>query len=380
MPASPRAGSSGGAKRSRSATTGSSGSASATVRVYLLTGSETGRKTSEARALIERHVDPDFVDFDAETVDGNGATADRILSAAGTVALGGGRRAVLVRDTQQMETEEQKRLAAGLDRLPESALLILHTGAPVVEDGKTKRQSVVATDLLNAVKKAGEVRDFAQPKSAEDIRTRAASEAERNGKRLAPDALALLAGLPPDDVGRLAAEVAKAAAHAGAADVITGADVEAVLSRGPDDVIFKLCDAVGMRRRQEALGHVSTLFRGGGRPESVAPRALVLLARQVRLLAQFRYLGEKRYAGRGAGPIPPEVLAMLPNDGAGGMLANPRMSWMADKYVAQARNFSGGELAERLEKLLQADLMLKGVLPGGDSPQAVLQRLVIELC
>jgi DNA polymerase III delta subunit len=53
---------------------------------------------------------------------------------------------------------------------------------------------------------------------------------------------------------------------------------------------------------------------------------------------------------------------------------------MADKYVGQARNFTLPELEERLEKLLHADLTLKGVYPGGDSPQAVLQRLVIELC
>jgi hypothetical protein len=105
-----------------------------------------------------------------------------------------------------------------------------------------------------------------------------------------------------------------------------------------------------------------------------------MLARQIRLVTQFRYLGEKRYAGRGAAPIPPEVSALFPSDGAAGMLSNPRMSWMADKYVAQARNFTGLELAERLEKLLQADLMLKGSLPGGENPQAVLQRLVVELC
>jgi hypothetical protein len=53
---------------------------------------------------------------------------------------------------------------------------------------------------------------------------------------------------------------------------------------------------------------------------------------------------------------------------------------MAEKYVAQARNFTGAELAERMEKLLRADLMLKGIEPGGDAPQIVLQRLVVELC
>jgi hypothetical protein len=62
------------------------------------------------------------------------------------------------------------------------------------------------------------------------------------------------------------------------------------------------------------------------------------------------------------------------------MMANPRMSWMADKYVGQARKFTGEEIAHRLERLLHADLMLKGIEPGGDAPQAVLQRLVVELC
>jgi DNA polymerase III delta subunit len=349
--------------------------------VFLIVGTESGKKSAEAQAMLDRAVDKDFADFDAEVMDGAGLAAERPLSAAATVPLGAGKRVVLVRDTQQMDAEEQKRLAAGLAKVPESGLLILHTGTPIVEDGKTKRASVVATELANVVKKVGQVVEFALPKAGgDDVRAWAQREAKALGKSLAPDALALLTALPDADVGRIGTEVAKAAAYAGDAPTITGSDVEAVLSRGADDVIFKLCDAVGMRRTKEALGHVSTLFKGGGRPESVAPRALVLLARQVRLLAQFRYLGERRMAGRGAGPVPPEVAVLFPSDGAAGMLSNPRTSWMADKYVAQARNFSGGELAERLEKLLTTDLTLKGALPGGDSPQAVLQRLVVELC
>lgn len=349
-------------------------------RVVLLTGQEAGRKHAEALALVTKAVDPEFTDFDSEIMNGAVVTAERALSGVATVPLGVGKRVVLVRDTQQMEGEEQKRLAAGLPNIPASGYLILHTGAPVVEDGKTKKGSVVATELTNAVKKVGEVRDFGLPR-ADDVRTWLAQEAKRTwGKTLAPDALAILSQLPGDDLYRVGGELAKAASHAGDNPLISGADVEATLSRTPDDVIFKLCDAVGMRRTQEAMAHVSTLFKSGTRPESVAPRTLVLLARQIRLLAQFRYLGERKMAGRNAGPVSPEVMALLPGDGAGGMMTNPRMSWMADKYVAQARNFTGVELAERLEKILNADLALKGALPGGDNPQAVLQRIVIELC
>lgn len=349
------------------------------ARVILLTGAESSRKLAEAQRLLREAVDESFADFDAETLDGNTATADRALAGVSTIALGEKKRAVLIKDTQQMEAEEQKRLASGLDRIPETGLLILHTGTPVVEEGKTKRQSVITTDLASAVKKLGDVIDFALPK-AEDLREWIAREARAVGKKMSADAIAMFAQLPENDVSRLRTEIEKAAAFVGDSPTITGADVEAVLSRGPDDVIFKLCDAVGMRRTSEALGHVTTLFQAGGRPDSVAPRALVMLARQIRLITQFRYLGERKMAGRNAAPVPPEILAMLPNEGAGGMVSNPRSAWMADKYVGQARNFSASELAWRMERLLAADLTLKGIEPGGDSPQAVMQRLVVELC
>jgi DNA polymerase III delta subunit len=360
------------------------------VRVILITGTEASRKNAEANALVKANVDPNFADFDSETLDG-GATAadkalspaDRALSAVSMVPFGTGRRVVLLKDAQQLDDSEQKKLAEGLPRIPASGLLILHTGTPITgDDGKAKKSSLVLTELSNMAKKVGEVREFALPKGgSEDVRGLAIQAAKAQGKSLAPDALAMLAALPNEDIGRIGQEVAKAAAYVGdSSNSITGADLEAVLSRGPDDVIFKLCDAVGQRKTRDALGYVSQLFRTGSRPESVAPRVLVLLARQVRLIAQYRYLGERRMVGRNASAPTPEVLALLPSDGAGSVVSNPRMTWMADKFVAQARNFSLAELMERMEKLLNADLALKGALPGGADPQAVIQRLVVELC
>jgi DNA polymerase III delta subunit len=358
--------------------------ATAAANVVLITGAEAGRKQSAADALLREHAAADWADFDAETLDGDTALAERILSGVATVPLGEGKRAVLVRDTQQMDPEEQRKLAAGLSRIPPSGFLILHTGTPIVEDGKTKRASVVVAELASAVKKAGRVEEFGLPREA-DVREWAVREARALGKTLAPDALQVLAQLSGEDLYRVGNELAKAAAHAGDAPQIARADVEATLSRGPDDVIFKLCDAVGMRRRDEALAHVATLFRGGGRPDAVAPRALVLLARQIRLLTQFKYLAGKGLAGRGAGAVPPDVAALLPADGAAATLSNPRTAWMAERYLSQARNFSGTELLERMERLLQADLALKGIAAGpsgagGEAPQSILQRLVIELC
>lgn len=348
------------------------------ARVVLFLGGEQRRKTAEAEARLKETTDPDTADFDAETLDGATTTTDTILSAVATVPLGGGKKAVLVRDIQQMDTDEQKRLAAGLGAIPASGLLLLLSGPPIVEEGKVKRGSAPATELVSAVKKVGEVIECALPR-ADDLRGQLIGLAKALGKRIEPDALALLCQLPPDEVSRAGRELEKAALFGGDSPSVTRADVEATISRSADDVIFKLCDAIGTRKTTEALEHLATLFRGGAKPEAVAPRTLVMIVRQLRLLLQFRWLGENKMAGRNAGPITPQAQALLPTDGALATLGNPRMSWMADKLVGQARLFTSAELMERLEWVLEADLALKGALPGGEDPRALLQRLVVSL-
>jgi DNA polymerase III delta subunit len=348
------------------------------VRVYLITGADPQRKQGQVDQLL-KEADPDFADFDIETMDPDSASSERILSGVSTVPFGSGRRVVLVKDVQRLDLDEQKRLSAGLSLVPASGLLILVSGAPIVEDGKVRRQSVVSTELAGAVRKMGEVVDFAAPK-AEDLRPRLIATARALGKSIDSGALALLLQMPADDLRHAEVELEKAALHAGDSDRIGIADVEAVLSRGPDEVIFKLCDAVGGKRSAEALSHLAVLFSSGSRPDSTAPRTLVMLARQIRLLLQVRYLGEQRMVGRQAIPLTDAVREQLPGDGVVSMLANPRSGWMVDKLVGQARQHSLPGLTGKMELLLEADLRLKGMVPGGDDPTAVMQRLVVELC
>ena len=77
-------------------------------RVILLTGLEVTRKQAAALQYLKQ-ADPDFMDFDAETLDGAHVSADQALSAVATVPFGQGKKVVVVRDTQQMDAEEQKR-------------------------------------------------------------------------------------------------------------------------------------------------------------------------------------------------------------------------------------------------------------------------------
>ena len=348
------------------------------ARIIVISGADPVRKQQTVETLVAE-ADTDFVDFDLETMDADTATAERILSAAATVPFGSKRRVVLVKDAHRLDAEEQKRLGAGLGLIPASGLVVLAAGDPVVEDGKVRRQSVLSTELVSAVRKMGEIVDCAAPR-AEELRPRLIAAARAAGKTIDSGALTLLLQMPSDDLRHAEVELEKALLHAGDSDRVGIADVEAVLSRGPDEVIFKLCDAVGARRAPEALAHLSVRFSSGQRPESTAPRTLVMLARQIRLLLQFRWLGEQRMVGRGAVPLTDDVRGQLPADGALSLLGNPRSGWMVDKLVGQARNHSLPGLARRLELLLEADLRLKGIVPGGDDPVVVMQRLVVELC
>jgi hypothetical protein len=80
-----------------------------------------------------------------------------------SVPLGEGKRAVLVRDTQQMDPEEQRKLRP-IVADPAVRFLILHTGTPIVEDGKRSEPAWSSPNWLPAVKKAGRVEEFGLPR------------------------------------------------------------------------------------------------------------------------------------------------------------------------------------------------------------------------
>lgn len=348
------------------------------TRIVLITGTQSAEKASLARTLAAR-VDADFADFDSETIAGDGAAVDRLLSAVSTAPFGDGKRIVVVTHAEQLDDATQKKLANGIDKIPSSGLMILLTGEPVIEDGKAKKGSIVLTELVTAIKKSGKVVDYGVPQK-DDLREYVERMAKSRGKQLRPDAIALFMELPADDMRRIESELGKLFDYMGDEVVIHASDVMEVLSRGPDEVIFKLCDALGARRGGEALRLLDTTFHLGTKPDGTALRVLTMLARQIRLVHQARILLEYRMIGRGSLPISPEVAASLPADGIQATLSNPRMAWMADKLANQAKQWSLDSLESALIALEQADSALKGIVPGGDNPREIIEECIIRMC
>ncbi len=175
------------------------------------------------------------------------------------------------------------------------------------------------------------------------------------GKRLRPDAAALLVDRCQHERILLRGELDKLACYAGGRREIGAADVLAVVSKTREESVFELLDAVGERQAGLALRLVREY---GGRGEE--PLALLgLLARRVRLTWQAK-------AMLAQGLAPGEIGRSLS--------VHP---YVAEKTVRQARKLDEAYLMEALEAILEADLSIKG---GVCPPQLALETLCARLC
>lgn len=356
-------------------------SAKTTARAYLLRGDDDFAKRGELERLLDTLVEPEFADFDLEQMEGDGATADRVLAGLQVPPFGSRRRAVLVRYANKMHPDEQRRLATRLDAVPESACLIMVFPAPEKVDGRPRRGSEVVGDLSKAIRKVGKVITTGGEKSREKAgraREFVASVFAEAGKKIQPPAAALLIERAGTDLMVLQTEARKLIDYTGDSKLVTAADVSSVTSETPEERIFKLIDAVAVGDRAAAMRLLRLHLDAAGRPEEEAPRAISMLARQFRLIWQWKTVEEAGIRNPAEAAVPDSVRSMLP--------AEPnlleilgRQPWMARSLAGQARPFTRQRLARCFELIAEADREIKGIGSGTDDPRLSLELLVVRL-
>ncbi len=351
----------------------------ATLSVYLLHGEEDRLKEEAVDALVKKVVSPDFVDFDFETLDASGTTADGILSAAGQIPFGSDRRLVLVRGMEQWRERgkqgEVERLADGLSRLSPAACLVMIVAA---EDDEARRKTAVTVKLDNAVKKIGALvacRGLRGDSLTDWVEKRVALA----GKHIATDAAEQLVQTVGTEMLPLEQEIDKLVSYIGSREVITARDVGTVVASSPEDVMFTTIEAITKRQTDRALLLLAELNRYDPKPQAVAGKLLALLARQYRMLWQAKFLAEKRINPRDVRSLPPELAGELPTESNIAQLA-----FKAADLFAQSRSYTWNELSNALELLLLCDLANKGGVTDeigtfGADPARNLQLLTLEL-
>ncbi len=348
-------------------------------KVYLLCGPEDALKRRAIETLISAFTDSSTRDFDLEILDGSGLSADKIITAASVVNLGSSRRMVIVNYANALPVEEQEKLAKAIPKLPGSGIIVLVE--PATETGASgknpKRGSTIIAALRNIIGKEGAIINF-KTLTEEGAIAEAKKFFESHRKKTSPAVLNAFVSRVGEDVYVLSSEAAKVAAFAGEREVITLEDINAVTSAMPEERIWALVDAVGSRNVRKALAALEEIFESEGNPDKSASRILSMLARQLRLIWQMRYLLDVGINDP-TSPIPKEIAQYLPADPNLPSILK-RQSFNIKRYRQQAENFTPKELAESFEKLLKADLTLKGITEGPKDPKMIMELLTLDLC
>lgn len=350
-------------------------------RAYYIAGDDDFRKQRELDALLAELVAPDFADFDLEQIDGDAATADRVMAGLGIPPFYSPRRVVLVKYANKMDEDEQKKLAGIIDRAPASGCLVMMSPAPEKVDGKVRKGSEIIGDLSKAVRKVGKVirvgGETTKEKSgmAREFAQRLFSEA---GKKIQPAVLNAFIQRVGSDYLILSSEVRKLIDYAGESAVITQDDVAAVTSETAEEKIFKMLDSISAKRPADAMKHLDELFETGDRPESDAPKVLSNMARQYRLIWQAKLLQAARVKAMRKDAVPEKVRALLPSS-PNILEVAARQSWQADRFSAAAKRWCREDLVRCFTAIARTDAMLKGIEGDVDDPRMAMELLVLEL-
>lgn len=348
------------------------------ARAYLLWGQEEIRKREALQNLLAELVPPEDRELDVQYIDAtnSGVTGDFILHAVRDRAMFSERRVVVVlnagrlRGPRHIRTQEQ--LAQGLATLPDYATLILMAYA---DDSSERRGKAPFNEKLMAALKAhGVVKQFSALKP-EEMAQLAVSEAAATGKRLAPAAASQLAVRVGSDSQRLVHEVRKLAAYVGDRNLINAEDVAEMVPAPPDDNVFHLIDATMTGDRKRSLDLLRQLRESG----AVVPVILSMLGRQLRLIAQAKYLQERKVPSN-ASPdsISPEILDALPEEGR--MFKGNQSDWLRKRLWEQARRISWKHLHQAMDRLALTEAGTKGWEHGIEDPDLAAEMLVASLC
>lgn len=344
-------------------------------RVYSLFGADDEGK-DEAIAIIKTTVvDESFADFDCQTMDASMYTVDDILASAASAPFASSARLVILKCAEIFRKREKsadaERLAEGIKRLPAQSCLVLRVASDEDDRG---RKTCISTKVDNAINSAGISLEF-RPLSEEALSDWLIAEAFKLGKQLDGPAAMRLGAVAVGDRIALRNELNKAIAFAGDSDRVTKMHVDSVIYHDPEDVMFKLVDAISHRNLDNSLKLFHGLLRYDNKPQSVAGRLLSLLVRQIKLIQQAGELNKLKIPASQLKSLPPEIVEQLPTEG--GIVS---MAWKARDIYQISNSWSREQLLKAFDNLVECDAANKGGEEGVGDTVTNLELLIVNLC
>jgi len=310
--------------------------------VYFVHGKE--------RFLVERLVDGlraalvkgPMAGFNFRRVRGKEVTGAEISAEARAVPMMASHRLVVVEDADKLDAADWEALEGYLvEPAPQTTLVFVAEKLDLrraVFSRANKRKQVHA----------------AEPLTEKGLPAFARSRAEERGVRLGPGADSAIAAAIGPDAAAIDDAVVRLGLFAGPDGIAREEDVAEVVTAVRQRSVFELVDAIGTRRRAEAVALLERLLAAREEPLKL----LALLARHYRQLLAARI---ETHRGTGEAEL------------ASRLGVHP---FVAKKLAAQCGRFSGAELETALARLARADLDLKSSRRPGN---LILEEAVIGL-
>lgn len=327
------------------------------------------------REIIEGALEESEREYGLIRVNADEAGLSGVIAEMQSGSLMAPRRVVVVREVTALSNSEQKALAPRIAEPQQGLSMVLVAAKPPEQQ---RRFGVpVAADLKRAIEAAGQIVQLNAPREGA-LPGWAVGEMQALGKELRRDAAAALCQTVGGDLDRMMREIEKLAAYVGDRGEVTVEDVQAVSVRVTEADIFELMDAIGRKDAATALTMLDGVLPEGSDRGEFIP-FLGMIARQLRLIWQARFLRQCRIPLKQIQQLPTEIAAKLPERHNFVDATSGRKAWLAEKFTQQAALFSDGQLARAIDRLCQADLALKG---GGGrlDDRTVIELLIADLC
>ena len=317
-------------------------------RLYLLCGEEEYLREQFLSELKKTCLPGGADDFSYHRFDGTSLDLQALADAVDAVPFLSDRTLLEVRgcDTNKLSEADAARLTSITEDLPDYCTLVLVMDADFTFDGRLKRSKTL--------QKQGRLLRFLE-QGTDDLVRWVAKRFHALQKRITVEDAQYLILITGGLMNRMIPEIEKVGAYA-SGEVVTRADIDAVVQKVPDAVVFDMTELIAERRGDAALQKLSELLSDKGN-EPIA--LLAAVGNQMRRLYAAKCAAAERIGGA-------EAMA----------LCGVRHDFIVQKLIRNARGFSMHQLERAVQLCCETDYAMKH--SGGDSAE-LLKELLLRL-
>jgi len=319
--------------------------------VYLFYGTEKLLMDSYLEKLKAKLLPPELEAFNFDKVDGEKVSAGQIADLANTMPVMAEKRVVFVDNAVYFAAAKSPE-----NKFDDGPLLEYltnpNTGCCLIFRiiGKADKRK----KIFKAVEEKGQTVEFASL-TGENLQRWVEAFLKDRGKRIEPAAFNYLVLLAGEGLAVMQNELEKLSLYCHDSAVITLPMVQEIVTKNTEINVFNLIDSIAEKKGKKALELLQTSLVMGEAPMKL----LSLLVRQYRLILAAKDMVSQGFSEKQIR----ERLSIQP--------------FVLNKVLSQGRNFSVEQLVKALERLLEAEVLLKS--SGGD-PAELMENLVIGLC